>query len=226
LPNVTFKRWPLSGEVQELLPRRLSHIIHSRILESLHSAFSIHAIYYYVILNFLNPTALLKATWSATTVLVVTALIKIIVYVFYITRVYLLSRRNKPLAIFITILQLVGVGTGLAVPFMAMQLHFFSSFLTVRTLVVLEDINLSLAMVVDILIAGSLSIYLHTSKSGIPSTDKLINRLVVHSINNGILTCLVEVLCLAMATTHRSNLIYLAFYQCIGNLYTNSMLAT
>jgi hypothetical protein len=35
------------------------------ILESLHSAFSIHAIYYYVILNYMNPGALVKATWSA-----------------------------------------------------------------------------------------------------------------------------------------------------------------
>jgi len=75
----------------------------------------------------------------------------------------------------VSVVDRVSIGAGLAVTAIAVQLQFFSSFLTVRKLVVLEDINLSLAMVVDIMIAGSLSIYLHIRKSGIPSTDKIIN---------------------------------------------------
>ncbi|KAF5327117.1 hypothetical protein D9619_004726 [Psilocybe cf. subviscida] len=230
------------------------------ILESLHSAFSIHAIYYYVILNYMNPGALIKTTWSAAVrpsvilqaelptnliptqaVLIVTCLITAIVHIFYIWRVYvgesqvaarwavyqqLISEQAKRTSGDIHILELIRFGAGLSVPIIALQLQFFSVFHTVPKIIVPQDMSLSLSTAIDILIAGSLSIYLHTSKSGMSGTDKVINRLVVHAINNGILTSVADVLCLALGTAEGSNLIYLAVYQSIGNLYTNSMLAT
>lgn len=35
----------------------------NRVVETLHSAFSLHAVYFYVIINYANPEALVKVTW-------------------------------------------------------------------------------------------------------------------------------------------------------------------
>ncbi|KAF8960009.1 hypothetical protein BDZ97DRAFT_2060841 [Flammula alnicola] len=196
------------------------------VLETLHSAFSIHAIYFYVILNYANPTALAKATWSAAAVLIVTDLITAIVHLFFIWRIYLVSRKNVILAAFLVLLELARFGAGFSVPIMALKLQLFQDFHTLPEIVVPQDVSLSLSTAIDVIIAGSLSFYLHFSRTGIKSTDILINRLVVYAINNGTVTSVADILCLIFGTVQGNNLIYLSIYQCIGNLYTNSMLAT
>ncbi|KAF5328061.1 hypothetical protein D9619_013659 [Psilocybe cf. subviscida] len=120
----------------------------------------------------------------------------------------------------------MSTGAGLAVPIRALQLQYFSLFWTLSETVIPQDLGLASAVVVDVLIASSLTIYLHNSKTGISSTDKLINQLVVYTINNGILTSVAEAFCLAMGTAEPTNLIYFAIFACVGNLYTISMLAT
>ncbi|PPQ84167.1 hypothetical protein CVT25_002033 [Psilocybe cyanescens] len=44
------------------------------------------------------------------------------------------------------------------------------------------------AAAIDITIAGTLSYYLHKKRTGFKQTDKLINRLIKYTINNGALT--------------------------------------
>ncbi|KAF5319761.1 hypothetical protein D9619_008534 [Psilocybe cf. subviscida] len=192
-----------------LTPKYALLIQNNRILESLHSAFSIHAIYYYVILNYLNPTALLKATWSI---------------IVYLNRH--VSKRNVPLAVSIAVLELANVGTAVSVVILAFQLELFSDFGGLRKILIPADISLALTVTIDILIAGSLSIRLRLSKTGISDTDRIIDKLVVHAINNGIVTSIASVFCLIFATTEKTSLVYLMFYQCIGHLYSNSMIST
>jgi len=193
------------------------------VFEALHSVFSIHAIYYFVILNYLNPVALLKATWSATLTLAVSSVIMLIVHLFYTRRVYHMSRKNIPLTVLIILLALAHFATGISVTVRAFQLKYWAEFATIVNIV---DASLSLAVAIDVLIAASLSYYLHTSRSGIRSTDTLINRLMVYAINNGILTSVFDIITLVFVTIEVDNLIFLSVFQVVGNLYTNSMLAT
>ncbi|KDR69561.1 hypothetical protein GALMADRAFT_145313 [Galerina marginata CBS 339.88] len=193
------------------------------ILEGLHSAFSIHAIYYYTILNYLNPLALIQATWSAIMTLGISSLIILVVHLFYVRRVYHVSRKNIPLVTLLAALSLGHFGTGIAVTVRAFQLEFFAAFSRSSRIVAA---SLSLAVATDILTAASLSYYLHTSRSGIERTDTLINKLMAYAINNGILTSLFDIIVLTFDTVEPNNLIFLAIFQVVGNLYTNSMMAT
>jgi len=193
------------------------------ILEALHSALSIHAIYSYTILNYLNPLGLLKATWSATMTIGVTSVLELVVHIFYVRRVYHVSKKNIPLIALLSALVLAHLGTGLAVTIRAFQLEFFAAFVEITGIV---DASLALAVVTDVIIAGSLSFYLHTSRSGVTSTDTLINKLMAYAINNGILTSVFDIIVLIYVTTQPHNLIFLAVFQIVGNLYTNSMMAT
>ncbi|KAJ6525737.1 hypothetical protein B0H19DRAFT_589848 [Mycena capillaripes] len=193
------------------------------VLETIHSIFACHAIYWFVITNYDNPPALAKATWSAVLTLLISSGIMLLVHLFYAKRVWHMSRKNIPLTVTIVILAFAHSGMGVVIAVRAFQLQYFAAFATIKGIV---DSSLALAVVTDALIAASLSYYLHTSRSGLKRTDTLINRLLVYTINNGILTSAFDIVTLAFVTTEVDNLIFLAIFEVVGNLYTNSMLAT
>ncbi|KDR71983.1 hypothetical protein GALMADRAFT_143336 [Galerina marginata CBS 339.88] len=197
------------------------------ILEGLHSAFNIHAVYYYTILNYLNPLGLLQATWSIIMTLGVSSLIIFVVHLFYVRRVYHLSRKNIPLVALLVTLSLGHFATAVAVTGLAFQLKLFTAVSTKGgRLLGIVDASLSLTVATDILTAASLSFYLHTNRSGIESTDTMINKLMTYAINNGVLTSLFDIIIVIFVTVEPDNLVFLAVHQIIGNLYTNSMMAT
>ncbi|KAF9062694.1 hypothetical protein BDP27DRAFT_1451609 [Rhodocollybia butyracea] len=79
----------------------------------------------------------------------------------------------------------------------------------------------ALAAAGDILIAGILSFLLQKSKTG---SDSMLNTLTLYAVNTGMLTSLCAVASLIVAAPN--TFIYIAFFFCMGRLYTNSLLAT
>ncbi|KAF9461469.1 hypothetical protein BDZ94DRAFT_1310611 [Collybia nuda] len=151
----------------------------------LHSALSTHAIYYYTIINYRNPIALLDSIWSLTTILQLSGTIRFVVHIFFIRRVYYVSRKNLPLAVVVFILALAHCGTTIVLTYRAFRSpHFY----TIPQLIPYMNAALSLSMAADIIIAGSLSYFLHKTRSGIKKTDTMINKLIIYAVNNGILT--------------------------------------
>ncbi|KAJ7507868.1 hypothetical protein B0H11DRAFT_147767 [Mycena galericulata] len=193
------------------------------VLETVHSIFGCHAIYFFVITNYGNPASLAKATWSAILTLLVSSFIMLLVHLFYAKRVWHMSRGNIFLTALIVMFALGHSGMGFVIAVRAFELQDFAAFVKITGVV---DSALSLAVVTDVLIAATLSYYLHTSRSGLARTDSLINRLLVYTINNGILTSAFDIITLFQVTAEAHNLIFLAVFQVVGSLYTNSMLAT
>ncbi|KAH9481048.1 hypothetical protein JR316_0005567 [Psilocybe cubensis] len=136
--------------------------------EMLHVGFSIHAVYHYLITDYLSPLSLLRPVWF----------------------------RLRSL------LELPGLPETLA------------------------KISLSTAVAIDVTIAATLSYFLHSSRTGIKQTDKLINRLMKYTINNGVLTTVFDIITLTLVITRPRDLIFLAFSQVLASLYSNSFLAT
>jgi len=106
-----------------------------------------------------------------------------------------------------------------------LHLKNWAALATSSTSVVILITTLSLAVVTGIIIAGSLSFYLHKSRSGVESTDTVINKLMIHAVHNGILTSIVGIILLVLVTTER-NLVFFSVFQILGSLYTNPMIAT
>ncbi|KDR69627.1 hypothetical protein GALMADRAFT_145359 [Galerina marginata CBS 339.88] len=159
------------------------------ILEGVHSAFSIHAVYYYLILNYFNPPGLLQVTWSA-----------------------------------IAALSFGHFATGIAATVNAFELEFLN--VISRGSPGIAVATLSLAVATDVFTAASLSFYLHTSRSGIESTDTLVNKLMTYAINNAILISLFNITVLTFLIVEGGNLVYISIFDIVVNLYTNSMMAT
>ncbi|KDR68898.1 hypothetical protein GALMADRAFT_145920 [Galerina marginata CBS 339.88] len=209
--------------------------------ETLHSAFSMHAIYHYTIISYADAEAWFEATWSVIMTLVISSLIILIVHLFYLRRVYHMSRKNIPLVALLTFLSLGHFATG-ALPTAGLFRSVGFTYIPRHNRILVIDTWLSLGVATDILTAASLSYYLHTSRSGIKRTDTMVNKLMVYTINNGILTrsatpALVESQlivkismtpkCLSIqSTTQPDKLIFMSIFQIVGNLYTNSMMAT
>lgn len=195
------------------------------ILEVLHVAFPGHAIYYYVILHYGDPTALTKATWTASATLGVTGLTGVLVYLFYARRIYYLSNHNVPLVAVIIFLSVCRLGTSLGLTGFSIHLKYFVQFER-HSVTSLVRASLAIHVVTDFLVAGSLCYYLHSSRTGVKRTDTLINRLMVYAIHNGLITAVADILVMAFNIAYPGNLVYLAVYQIVANLYSNSLLAT
>ncbi|KAF9461468.1 hypothetical protein BDZ94DRAFT_1310610 [Collybia nuda] len=84
-------------------------------LRCLHSILSTHAIYYYTISNYLNPTALLNSVWSLTVLLELSAILIFVVHIFYARRVYYVSRGNPALVFLVLALASAHCGTSIVI---------------------------------------------------------------------------------------------------------------
>ncbi|KAK0455660.1 uncharacterized protein EV420DRAFT_1644443 [Desarmillaria tabescens] len=196
-----------------------------RILEVLHVAFPGHAIYYYVILHYGDPAALAQAIWTLCVNITVTGLIGLLVDLFYARRIYYLSNHNVPLLAATIILPVCRFGTSVGITAYSIQLKDFARF-EVHSMTSLVKASVPIHVVTDILVAGSLCYYLHSSRTGIKRTDTMINRLMVYAVHNGLIIAVADVLVIAFNTAYPGNLVYLAVYQVVANLYSNSLLAT
>ncbi|KAK0459933.1 hypothetical protein IW261DRAFT_1578097 [Armillaria novae-zelandiae] len=195
------------------------------ILEVLHLAFGSHAIYYYVILHYGDPAALAEVTWSVSLNVSVTALIALLVYLYYARRIYQLSNYNIPLVAVVVIPSLCRLGTSICITGYSLHLKYFVLF-NRSTLARLIRASLALYVVTDLLVALLLCYFLHSSRTGIKHTDTLINRLIVYAVHNGLITSVADIFVIAFNIAYPQNLIYLAIYQIVANLYSNSFLAT
>ncbi|KAK0455655.1 uncharacterized protein EV420DRAFT_1644439 [Desarmillaria tabescens] len=217
------------------------------ILEVLHVAFPGHAIYYYAILHYGDPAALAQAIWTLCVNITVTGLIGLLVDLFYARRIYYLSNHNVPLLAATVVLPVCRLGTSigayssylymkdfelenwlcrlLGITVYSIQLKDFVRF-KLHSNTSLVRASATIHVVTDILVAGSLCYFLHNNRNGIKRTDTMINRLMVYTVHTGLITAVADILVIAFNIAYPGNLVFLAVYQVIANLYSNSLLAT
>ncbi|EMD32316.1 hypothetical protein CERSUDRAFT_58868, partial [Gelatoporia subvermispora B] len=87
-------------------------------------------------------------------------------------------------------------------------------------------LSLGSSVIVDILLACSLTILLRRCHTGFSRTDSVIQILVIYSVNSGVLTSLCATICFVCFVTMQSNFIFLAVYFVLPKLLLNSLLAT
>ncbi|KZT05771.1 uncharacterized protein LAESUDRAFT_813300, partial [Laetiporus sulphureus 93-53] len=86
--------------------------------------------------------------------------------------------------------------------------------------------GLSLAAVVDFIIASFLMYYLQQGRSGTRRTDHLIKSLQAYVINTGSLTMLVSIAILMTFLFYKNSLLFTGLVEIQSKLYANSFLAT
>ncbi|ESK89154.1 hypothetical protein Moror_5249 [Moniliophthora roreri MCA 2997] len=223
---VCLQIWYYFRDYKDQLPLRLV-VLAVLVLSTLHEVVAMHAVYHYLILNFANPLALERNVWSIVIMVPATAGLNTIVHLFYAARVYWLSnKRGWWISAIVCFLQVVQIALSISVTIRGAQVTNFSVVANDKQLMTMCITSLSCSAAEDVICTLAISYYLHTSRSGIKSTDTLINKLIVHTVNNGALTSVASICIVSVMVPKPKNLLYLAIFEVVGSLYSNSILST
>jgi len=190
--------------------------------DTIHQALITQTVYMYIITNWGNPAGLQAIVWSNVKVEVIfNGLIALLVQSFLGMRVWRLSNRNKILTSIIVLLVLGQFVAIIMTTAVSPQTETYAQAVKLGALPILVN---TLAAAGDVVIAASLCILFCRSRTGRFETK--IDKFMLFALNTGLLTSLIAVGSLIVLVVARDTFIYLAFFFCIGRLYTNSLLAT
>ncbi|KAI0075592.1 hypothetical protein K474DRAFT_1371215 [Panus rudis PR-1116 ss-1] len=192
------------------------------ILDTLDVALNGHILYYYLVANFANPLALASPVWSLLIHVTVTGVSNFLVRGMFTRKVWRLSHGNWLLTGFICAVSLLDLVCSIVITVKA----FHATFAGIQTFSTLLYLDFAAVFTADTTVALSLCYYLHVSRTGIKSTDSLINVLMLYTVNTGLLTAIDATAGLVMFAAIPNSLIYVAFYLQLSKLYVNAYLAT
>jgi len=193
------------------------------VLEAVHQAFVGHVAWFYVVENFGSLLVLLKPpVWTLSIQTVLGALVGLIVKMCFGMRVWKFSRGNFVVTGLIMGMALAQFATAVVYTVRSFDLHIGQA----DQIAGLGTVALSLGVATDIFTAASLSYFLHKMRTGYRKSDTLINRLIIYSVNTGLLTSVFSAAVLVSYNLMPINLIFIAFYFVLSKLFANSCLAT
>ncbi|KAG2051314.1 hypothetical protein BDR06DRAFT_959100 [Suillus hirtellus] len=187
--------------------------------DTTHQALITHTVYTYLVTDFGNASDLEKLVWSLSVEVLFNGFTGFMVQSFLAKRVYHLSNKNMiitasvmslVIAEFVTVISDVGLTT-------------FAQVRQIRSLSM--SIN-AIAAGGDILIAVLLCTFLQRSRTGFRRSGTMIKKLMLFTINTGLLTSVCAMMSFISIAVWPDTYIYVAFYFCMGRLYCNSLLAT
>ncbi|CDO73453.1 hypothetical protein BN946_scf185013.g88 [Trametes cinnabarina] len=108
----------------------------------------------------------------------------------------------------------------------AVQAMSFETFLDLNKVKALSISINAFAAAGDVCIAAILCTILQLSKTGFEKSTLLINRLIIFSVNTGLLTSICACMSLITILSLPNTFVYICFFFLIGRLYSNSLLAT
>ncbi|PPQ72256.1 hypothetical protein CVT26_006983 [Gymnopilus dilepis] len=195
------------------------------LLETADQCFIGHLVYFYAITNYADVLVLLsaKTTWSFILQLTVGAVAGCIVKTYFAFRVWRFSHRNYWITGLILLLAFGQLGLALAFTVKAFKLP---DVFAVHNLQTLGTLSLGVGVCTDIITAGALCIFLNRLRTGLKSSDNLVNNLCTYAINTGVLTSTVSVATLILYNSLSYNFYFAATYFILSKLYAISFLAT
>lgn len=193
------------------------------ISDTVHQVLVSACVYRYVITNYNNPVELINVNRPLLIEVLFNGFTALLVQSFMTLRLWRLSNKNVWLTSIVVLLVLGEFGTIMAYSCIALTYKTFIDLARVKTLSITVN---ALAAVGDTLIAGILCTLLHKSRTGFQRSDTMINKLMLFAVNTGVLTSMCAICSLITILAAGNTFLYIAFFFCIGRLYSNSLLAT
>ncbi|KAI0327040.1 hypothetical protein GY45DRAFT_1373509 [Cubamyces sp. BRFM 1775] len=192
------------------------------LLDLFHTITNIHICYYYLVSNYLRPTALFSGVWSLRLSITETGLMMVLSHSFFLRRIFLLGgKRLLPVAL-IGLLMVSEFAFAVAVTVMTFVLVTFEAFRRYQWMI---WAMLGNAVLVDLVITCFLILYLQRSRTGFKRTDSMVDILMVYTINTGLSTSIVTVPAMICSIVMPDNLIWSSLYVVASKMYANSLLA-
>lgn len=145
----------------------------------------------------------------------------VLVQIFFTWRIYRLSHKNLWLTGSIAFMILVQWACNIGYSIVTLQVEFFAQTKKEWT----AALDLSQAAL-DVVIAACMVWLLWGSKTEFTKTNGMIDKLIVFTVNTGLVTSVCAVIAIIMYYAFPNTLIYVAVYINVGRLYCNSLFAT
>jgi hypothetical protein len=192
-------------------------------LDTLTTIFVAHSLFLFV-LGFINRKLDLNIPWSFTAEKLLVTIITFIAQCFYAHTIWKFSEHIFTTA-FVSILAVGTFGLGIYT-----TVHLFENpaltSISTREFLIVSGLVQGLAALNDITITGSMSYFLHARRTGLASSDKLIDTLVLYGVSIGVLTAITQIMFLVLNVALPHHQYWLPFHMAVGKLYVNSVLAT
>ncbi|KAG0699869.1 hypothetical protein DFH29DRAFT_990646, partial [Suillus ampliporus] len=223
-------------------PWRIKLLVGTILLsDTIHQALITHTVYTYLVTDFDIESDLGKLVWSLSVEVLFNGFTGLMVQSFLTSRIYRLSNKSiiaTALVLSLVIAEFVIVvgehvfsllkylSTNVTIKVYVAKAVKLTTFTEVPELKPLSMCVNAVAAAGDVLIAGFLTMLLQRSRTGFRRSDTIINKLIMYTINTGLLTSICAIMSLISITLWPDTFIYVAFYFCLGRLYCNSLLAT
>ncbi|KAF8584810.1 hypothetical protein K439DRAFT_1616425 [Ramaria rubella] len=190
-------------------------------LETGHTVFICHAIYDSLVTNWGVVTSLNDLPWTLKSTILWSSFVGLCLQLFLANRIRIISRRWE-IFTFIHLLVWVRVALGIFVTIKDLENHNLEEF-QAKYLWCFTSLMV-LIVVTDSTNAIALSYYLSSNRSGIKQTDMIVNRMIMFSIESGILTSVCTIIMLIFFLSMKNKAIWLAVFVIIAKNYSNSIL--
>ncbi|KAL9713310.1 hypothetical protein Ac2012v2_002915 [Leucoagaricus gongylophorus] len=191
------------------------------LFETIHQALITHCIYVYLVSYYSQPEMLGQLVWSLLVEVLFNGLTAFLVQSFLTMRVWKFSNRKIWLTGLLVLLIAGEFGCIIAYTILSLQLRTYLELGQLKGLSIAVNV---LAAAGDLVIAASLCVILHQSRTGFKRSDTMIKKLIIYSVNTGLLTSLCAVASLISIVFAGHTFLYIMFFFCIGRLYSNSLL--
>ncbi|TBU52535.1 hypothetical protein BD310DRAFT_1043002 [Dichomitus squalens] len=194
------------------------------VLETIHFIGTIDVCYYYLVVNYAKPEALLKQRWSLTSLPVWTALIAFVSQLFFIRRVSLITPR------FHIVIAVVALGllSELGLTFFSLAAIIIPSF-TAKDAAVLGAAAFGMAGLADVALTTALVVSIWKSRRGRarPQSESWIDVVQLYAVNTGAATCFFDLLTfvVGLALPPAQTLVLASLGCIVARLYCNTFLA-
>ncbi|KAH9841388.1 uncharacterized protein C8Q71DRAFT_327139 [Rhodofomes roseus] len=183
-----------------------------------------HTLYYYLITSFMAPFDALDVTKTFVSENALAAFGIFLVQVFYAYRVFTLNGKNPVIPGAISFIALVNLVLGIVSAAKIAQQPLFYNFVD-HTIKVLTGIQYGLSTLANLLIVGSLFVYLQPSRfPGMKAVDGWYEYIAVYFINRGSCFTLLQLASLLLFVIIPKQQVWILFHFVTSKTYVNSLL--
>lgn len=193
------------------------------IFATFHLIFTLHAVYFYIIVNFGNLAALQTIVWSFKGQLLINTLTALLVQGLYAMRVWKFGRNfSRFWSGFAVCIVAGGWAVGIFAVVKSYKQKNFTDLDSMRSVLYAAPIT---ATSVDMIIAAAMCYYLNRSRTSFVRTNNKIFNVMRYVLISGFLTSACSLCTLITYATMPHNLVFIGIDLVLPNLYINSYIA-
>ncbi|OJA18502.1 hypothetical protein AZE42_07593 [Rhizopogon vesiculosus] len=193
------------------------------ILDSIHTALVCTTSWIYMIQWFGDEDKIDNIPIPLATSVALTAFLTLIVHCFFAHRIHKLTHNDWRISVPIVVFAFLRLVAAIISTVEMIHLQTLSAFR--RDVGWVFTVGLSLSCVVDVLVALVLCVTLRSSRSSYSNMDRIINSIILYTLENNSLTSAATIISMICWVT-MPNLVFLGIHFVLSKLYANSLLAT